>query len=111
MTTAAAPRIKGITINFSGADYVVPPLSLASLEALHDRLKGFAGDVTDSRQLTTAIDAVHAGLRRNYPEMSREQVADMIDVGNMVEAFEAVMDVGGLRRKAAEAAAPAAAAP
>ena len=98
-------KIKGLTLNLGGTDYVVPPLSLGAMEQLQERMASFAGDIADPKQVATAIDAVHAALRRNYPELTREQVADMIDVGNMVEAFEAVMDVSGTRRKAAEAAA------
>lgn len=108
---AGVVKIKGLAINLGGADFVVPPLSLGALEQLEERLKAFSGDITDKSQVATAIDALHAALRRNYPEMTREQVADMIDVGNMIEAFEAVMDVSGTRRKAAEAAAAGGAQP
>lgn len=100
-------KIKGLVINLAGTDYVVPPLSLGALEQLQDRMADFTGDISDPKQVATAIDAAHAALRRNYPELTREQVADMIDVGNMIEAFEAVMDVSGTRRKEAEAAAAA----
>ena len=109
MTTTAAPKIKGITINLGGADYVVPPLSLGAFEAQHDRFSALSGGITEGPQLTIIIDAAHAALRRNYPAMTREEVADAIGLDNMTEVLEAVMDVGGARRKAAQAAAPAAA--
>lgn len=98
-------KIKGLEITLGADSYTVPPLSLGALEQLQERMATFTGDIGDPKQVATAIDALHAALRRNYPDMTREQVADMIDVGNMIEAFEAVMDVSGARRKAAEAAA------
>lgn len=97
-------KVKGIVISLGGADYVVPPIALGALEQLQERLAKFSGDVSDMAQISTVIDAAHAALLRNYPDMTRAQVADLIDVGNMHAVFEALMDVSGLRRKQAEAA-------
>ena len=93
-------KYQGITLNLGGADLVLPPISLGALEQLQTRIAGFTGDVLDAAQVTTVIDAAHASLLRNYPETTREQVADMIDVGNMADIWGAVMDVSGLKRKA-----------
>lgn len=100
---ASTVKIKGLVLNLGGTDYVVPPLSLGAMEQLQDRMAAFTGDISDKQQVATAIDALHAALRRNYPDLERAQVAELIDVGNMFDAFEAVMDVSGARRKAAEA--------
>ncbi|ENT1749659.1 hypothetical protein CAA71_002200, partial [Neisseria gonorrhoeae] len=45
-----------------------------------------------------------AALKRNYPDLTREEAADLIDIGNMNEVFAAVMDVSGLKRREQEAA-------
>lgn len=97
---------KGIPIDFGGEVLVVPPVALGVLEQLQERISSFKGDVRDKDQVATVIDAAHSALKRNYPEMTRSQVAEMIDVGNMAAVFEAVMDVSGLKRKAAEAGEP-----
>jgi hypothetical protein len=52
--------------------------------------------------VATVIDTAHAALRRNYPDTTREDVADMLGLENMVEVMECVMDVSGLKRKAVE---------
>jgi hypothetical protein len=96
-------KVKGISINLVGTDYVVPPIALGNLEALQDRIAAFTGDVTDTKQVSTVIDTAFASLVRNYPEMTREQVGQLVDVGNMIEVFEAVTDVSGLKRKRIEA--------
>jgi hypothetical protein len=96
-------KIKGISLDLAGQLLVVPPLSLGAMEQLQDSLASFTGDISDRKQVATAIDAAHAALRRNYPEMTREDVAELVDVSNMVDVFQAVMDVSGARRKAAEA--------
>lgn len=96
------PKIKGIAINLSGETMIVPPLSLGALEQLQERIMKFSGDIGDRDQVATVIDAVHSALRRNYPEVTRDAVADMIGLENMNEVFEAVMDVSGLKRRALE---------
>ena len=99
----ALVKHKGIPVQMGEREYVVPPLALGALEALQDRIAGFKGDIRDGKQVATVIDAAHAALKRNYPEITREEVADLVDVSNMAEVFEAVMDVSGLKRKALEA--------
>lgn len=91
---------KGIPVVLGEQTFIVPPLALGALEQLQDRVASFNGDIRDAAQVATVIDAGHAALKRNYPEITREEVADLIDVGNMAEVFEAVMDVSGLKRKA-----------
>lgn len=98
----AIVKVKGIEVELGGSRLVVPPLALGALEQLQDRIVGFKGDIRDKDQVATVIDAAHASLKRNYPDLTRDAVAEMIDVSNMAEVFEAVMDVSGLKRKAIE---------
>lgn len=100
---SAVVKIKGIAVELGGQTYTIPPIALGALEQLQERIAAFTGDVTDMRQVATVIDAAHHALRRNYPEMTRDQVADLIDVGNMGDVFQAVMDVSGAARKKGEA--------
>lgn len=97
-------RIKGVTVELNGTNYVIPPIALGALEQLQERIGTFDGNVQDAKQISTVIDCAHAAMRRNYPDMTREEVADLIDIGNMNEVFTAVMDVSGLKRKEQEAA-------
>lgn len=98
-------KVKGIKLDFSGRRLVVPPLSLGALEQLQERLNAFNGDIADPDQVRTVIDSAHAALRRNYPDMTRAEVADAIGLENMLEVMQAVMDVSGMKRKEIEAAA------
>ncbi len=96
-------KVKGLTVSLGGTEYVVPPLSLGALEQFQDSLANFTGDITDKKQIGTIADCAHAALRRNYPALTREEVADMIGLENMMEVMEAVMDISGLKRKSREA--------
>ena len=94
--------IPGIKLDLSGTVYTVPPLSLGSLEVLQDRLSSFRGSLADA---PLVIDALHEALLRNYPEITRKEVASKVGLESFAEVFEAVMDVSGMKRKELEAAA------
>lgn len=95
-------KIKGIPLELGGETLIVPPINLGALEQMQEALASYTGGL-DKVSMATVLDAAHAALRRNYPDMTREDVADVIDVANMQQVMEAVMDVSGLRRKALEA--------
>jgi len=91
------PRVKGIEVTFSdGQTLIVPPLSLAAVEALQGRLAKYNGDMSD---VGLVIDALTSSLKRNYPEMTRDSVAELVDISNMQDVMYAVMNVSGLVKK------------
>lgn len=94
--------IKGIPITLAGERYEIPPIALGDLERLQERLAAYKGGL-DGGSVSTVIDAAHAALKRNYTDLTRERVAELVDVANMAEVFEAAMDVSGLKRKGLEA--------
>ncbi len=94
--------IKGIKFQFGDEEYIIPPLNLASLEELQDDLAALSSETLDKRSVSTVITATWKALQRNYPEITREKVATMIDLENFKAVVTAVMDVSGLQRKAIE---------
>jgi hypothetical protein len=93
---------KGTPVAFSAGTLLVPPLSLGFIEENSDRLNAFAGGVGDSKLV---VDCLHAALQRNYPNLDRAAVADMVDLGNMESVMDAVMKRSGmLSAEEAEAA-------
>lgn len=96
----STPRFKGIEVEFAdGTKLIVPPMNLATIETLQERLSTFTGGI-DKTSISLVVDATLASLQRNYPEITRERVInELLDVSNMEEVMAAVMDVSGLRRK------------
>ena len=89
------PKIKGIEVEFSdGTKLVVPPLNLAAIELLQDRFKAWDGSV-NPETIRLVVDVTLLALQRNYPDMSRKQVAELIDLGTMQTCMAAVMKVSG----------------
>jgi hypothetical protein len=92
--------LPGIDVILGGTKFLVPPLSLGSLELFQKRLAAFQGGI-DPESVGTVIDVALAAINRNYPEMTREQLGAILDLSDMAEVMQAVMDVAGIRRKAA----------
>lgn len=91
------PRVKGTPIELGGETFVIPPLSLASIENHGDQIassKLMAADpsaMMNKGTIGLVIDLAFESLQRNYPDLTRAQVADMIDISNMQAVFEAIM--------------------
>jgi hypothetical protein len=100
-------KVPGIKLTLGGKELIVPPLSLGAVEDMQDRLSAYKG-VGDKASVATAIDALTASLKRNYPETTREEVRELIGLENMQDVMLAVMDVSGLRRQELESGEPAA---
>jgi hypothetical protein len=86
--------IKGKEIELGGKMYVVPPLSLSKVEYYQDQLVNFTGGL-DPKSVKLVSEVTHAAIARNYPDMTLEEVKDILDLGNMVEVFQAVLQVSG----------------
>lgn len=84
---------KGTPVEFAIGTLMVPPLSLAFIEENMERIGSFSGGAGDAKMV---VDCLHAALARNYPGIKREDVADLIDLGNMDAVMDAVMKRSGL---------------
>lgn len=105
MSNVTKIKFKGIEIELGDQRLVCPPLSLATIEQMRDKLEAMSGaDMKD--KVSTVIECAHSALKRNYPDITREEVADGIDLGTMEDVMVAVMDVSGAERQRRVAAAP-----
>jgi len=101
--------IKGVSLELGdGNTYVMPPLSLGALEILQERLNANYAGALDPEYIKAVIDSAHLALQRNYPDITRQQVGNLIGLESMDLVFKAVLDVSGMYRKALEAEAQAA---
>jgi hypothetical protein len=97
-------NIPGVEFDFGGGRvFTMAPLSLGVIQRLQKRLENLSTDsALNPESLSTIVQATHASLKRNYPDITEEQVGDLVDVGNMLDVVSLVLDVGGFKRKAAE---------
>jgi hypothetical protein len=100
--------IPGVSISMGGNDWVVPPLTMGQLRRLLPEVRRLAeiGATMGEQEIATLLDVVAAALQRNYPDMTPERVAELVDLGNARDVLAAILTGSGLK-PAGEAAAVA----
>jgi hypothetical protein len=98
-----ADLIKGASVTLGANTYVIPPLNFRLLQDLAEKIaivnKG-GSFVADPDVRNAFIDVICASLQRNYPDLTREQVIDMLDVSNAQKAMLALLGVSGFEASA-----------
>jgi hypothetical protein len=108
------PKYPGTPLTLGGREFVVPKMALRGLRLIAERNVLVAlSNVTEGALFTTAqidalTDLMHAALARNYPAMSRDDVADLVEIRDLNAAtIRAVLEAAGLEEKrAGEPASP-----
>ena len=94
-------KVRGIIVQLGGEDWLLAPLPLGPLETLQARIEALS-EVNLATGAATVMDAAYYSLKRNYPDITREQIGEMLGLENMWDVINAVMDDGS-KRKALEA--------
>lgn len=91
--------LDGVTIRLGRRDFVVPPLNLRAVRKVEKLLPVLEGRPGEVSFLDAAVEVLHLAILRNYPEVTRDEVEDMVDLGNLPRLIEAVMNVSGFGPK------------
>jgi hypothetical protein len=85
--------IDGKEITLGGRTFIAPPAPFACIRKFQDV---FSGKVQAT--LPDMADIVYAALKRNYSELTQEEFDDKyLDMGNIKDAFQAVMLIAGAK--------------
>lgn len=88
--------IQGDNINMGGKDWVVPALSFRQLKEHKASINKLGGGLAGEDQLEDVAVVVHAALSRNYPELTRDAVLDLLDLRNSAVCVASIMGQSGL---------------
>lgn len=92
-------KVPGTTIEIGDKRYVMPPLSLGAIEQLGDRFGDLSSEGNSPAKMKLVVDMIHAALCRNYPDMTRAEVADGLDLSTLQPALAALLKTSGLSRE------------
>lgn len=93
----ALVKVPGVVHDFFGRRLVLAPLNMGPLRQLLERTKTMGQEATVD-QIDTVIDAVHASLRRNYPDITRDEVEnELVDAANAELLMPIIMNRSGLK--------------
>ena len=99
----------GVWVRFGLEEYRVPPLAFGVLQELAqhvDVLQSMDPSHPTQEQMGIVFWLVHKALQRNYPDMTLEQVQEMLDLENCTAVLEATLSAAGFRRVAPGEAPP-----
>jgi hypothetical protein len=93
--------IEGEVVNLGGKPYTVPALTLRQIKALGGKIQALSGLnplSADEAALDPLLDVAHAALSRNYPDLKREEMDDLVDLRNVLPLVNAILNTSGFKR-------------
>lgn len=88
--------LAGATIELDGQEWTAPPLNFLQLQRLDPHIKTVTSGQFSTEWLASAVKIIHASLSRNYPELSEDDMAEMLNMGNFNRALDAVLSTSGM---------------
>jgi len=90
-------KIPGVSFNLGGNDVVLAPLNLKQVEELEPVIAEFSA-ATDMKSVAAlGRKLITASLSRNYPDITEDDVMNILDLGQLKAAISAVMGVSGYK--------------
>lgn len=92
------PAVPGSEFVLGGQKFIVAPMTATTYEQHKDVLF----ETTSIPEMGLVAELTFCSLRRNYPDITRAQVLDLVDRSNFLLLWELLMDASGLMRQAGE---------
>jgi len=89
------PKIDGEKLILGGREFIVPPINLKRLKNLLPLIESLTKETDTLKQMDGTSQILHAALSRNYPEITLDEVEEMIDLGNFMSVLKAVLGGSG----------------
>ncbi len=93
------PRFEGEPIALGGKEYVLPSLSTGKAKKLWPEIldmdKGITAE-TLPKKFDAMIAIIHAALARNYPELTMDEVGELVDLKRAPEICLQVCRLSGM---------------
>jgi hypothetical protein len=86
--------IEGVPVMLGGREFILPPLSLGFIRRNWAMLQGM-DKLSGEDSLSASITVLHAALSRNYPELAKEELEDLLDMRNIAAVMDALKNVSG----------------
>ena len=96
--------IDGKKINLGGEDFIMPPCNFLGLEKYLEISEKLPTISDQKEQMSLMAEMVLIPLKRNYPDLTLDQVKGLLDPVNVHEAIVAIVEVSGLKKNLIAAA-------
>ena len=100
--------IPGTNIMIGDKKYLIPPLNFSALKKhkpfLLRAMKGLVDPATSADEdFDVMFDLVYLALKRNYPALTEDALADQLDISNIQIVMPALMKTSGFEEAEAKA--------
>ena len=94
--------IEGALVKMGGKEWTVPALTFKQVRTLLPKLTTIPANAVElnKEQMEIVTEVTHAAVSRNYPELTVDDVEDMLDLRNVQVILLAVMGQSGLEASA-----------
>jgi hypothetical protein len=94
--------LPGVTIEIGGREWTVPPLTLGQIRRLGAAIATLGTDrpLLDGETVGAIVTVVTAAMQRNYPDLTEDAVAELLDMATAPAVFLAVLTGSGFKRGA-----------
>jgi hypothetical protein len=95
MEESKAVRFEGTSVTMGDRSFIIPPLSFRQLREHEQDIAKVSAMVVNPEAGFTEIQAafpiVFAAIHRNYADITKDELEDLLDLGNVREAFGAAL--------------------
>lgn len=94
-------KIPGTDVTLSGVTLHLAPININQVKALAPlvkRLGEISIDTPLEEQMDIAVPIVYAAAARNHPDITEDDLRNLLDMGNFQEALSAAMQIGGYHK-------------
>src|SRR6266853_946378 len=83
----SSPRFHGTPSTLGGRTFTIPPLSIRELRPLLPRIEKLKAitSIPTAEDLDTVIDIVASAVQRNYPDVTRDEILELLDMSNAAD--------------------------
>jgi hypothetical protein len=94
----------GEWVTLGAEQYLVPAMALKSVIEYQERIELLKTPGSNGKpsidQMDTVIDIIHSAMVRNYPDMTKDDIGELIDLSNYGAVINAVLRISGFQRSA-----------
>lgn len=91
-------KYSGLPFENGGSWMIVPPISIGQAERLAEKMdKAGAKDTPYPERRALMADVIHEAAKRNYPDLTLDQVKEHFSLDTLAAAYEAAIGVGVVR--------------
>lgn len=98
--------LEGTKMNLGGREFIVPPLNIRGLRLLGPKFDSITkacmgagvSALLSVEVLDDMMEVIHTAIVRNYPNVTKDELEDLVDLDTLPKLFQAVAAQSGMQQ-------------